>query len=100
MMSKDITSRLPDDITTESSHIATLQLPGLSKQARKIHITPKTKTDPLISLGVLCDDRCTTTLDKKYISVQKNRQDIIKGTINKQTGMWDVPLETQQSEAV
>ena len=30
----------------------------------------------------------------------ENLQVIIKGTRNKQTGMWEVPLETQQSEAV
>ena len=34
------------------------------------------------------------------MSVQKNGQYIIKGTINKQGVMWKVPLETQQSEAM
>ena len=47
-------------------------------------------------MGVLCDDGLTITLDNKEISVQKNVQEIIKGTRNKQTGMWGVPLETQQ----
>ena len=34
------------------------------------------------------------------MSVHKNGQTIIKGTKNKKTGIWEVPLETQQSEAV
>ena len=34
------------------------------------------------------------------MSVQKNGQEIIKGTRNKQTGMWEVTLEAQQSETV
>ena len=58
------------------------------------------KTIRLISLGVLFDDGCSTKPDKQDMSVQKNGQEIIKGTGNKQTGMWEVPLETQQSEAV
>ena len=48
IISKDIKSRLPYLITMELSHISTLQLPGLSKQARKIYIFPKTVTAPLI----------------------------------------------------
>ena len=84
----------------ESSHIATLHLPGLSKQARQTHIIPKMKTAPLISLGVLCDYGCTITLDSQETSFQKNGQKIIKVTRNKQTGMWEVLLETQLSEVV
>ena len=52
IISNDVIERLPDRRAMESSHIVTLQLPGLSKQARKIRIFPKMKTAPLISLGV------------------------------------------------
>ena len=58
------------------------------------------KTDPLIPLVVLCGDGCTITLDKQDMSVQKNVQEIIKDARNKNTGMWEVPLETQQPAAV
>ena len=54
------------------------------------------KTAPLILLEVLCYDGWTITLDKQDISVQKNVQEIIKSTRNKQSGMWEVFLETQQ----
>ena len=57
-------------------------------------------TAPLISLVALCDDECTITLDKQEISVNKNVQEIIKVTRNKKIGMWEVPLEIQQSAAV
>ena len=56
IMSNKMTARLIDGSTMEYSHITTLQLPGLGKQARQIHNFPKTKTAPLISFGVLCDD--------------------------------------------
>ena len=62
---KKITARQPDESTMEPLHITTLQLSGLSKQSRKIHIFPKMKTAPLISLVVLYVDGCTTALDKK-----------------------------------
>ena len=72
IMSNGMTSRLPDGSTMESSHIATLQLPGLIKQEKQIHIPPKIKTTPIISLGVLCDDGYTIKLDKQYMSVYNN----------------------------
>ena len=100
IVSNEITARLPDMSTMESSHLMTLQLPGIIKQDRRIHIFPQMKTAPLISLGVLCDYGFTITLDKQDMSVQKNGQERIKRTRNKKTGMWEVTLETQQSEAV
>ena len=83
-----MTSGLPDCSKMEYSHLEKIHIPGLIKQARQIHIYPKTKTAPIISLGVLCDDGCTITIDNQVMSVHKNGQEIIKGTRNKQTGMW------------
>ena len=56
------------------------------------------KTAPLIPLVVLCDYGSTIKLYNKDMPVQTNGQEILKGTIKKQTGMWEVPLETQQPE--
>ena len=47
-------------------------------------------------MGVLFEYGYTITLDKQDMSAQKNGQKIRKGTRNKQTGMWEVPLEIQQ----
>ena len=69
IMSSNTAERLLDGSTMELSHIATLHLPGLNKQARNIHIIQKIETDPLISLGVLCDDGCTITPDKQKMPV-------------------------------
>ena len=87
IMSNNITERIPYGSTMELSHIAKINIPDLSKQARQIHIPPKMKTAPIISLGVLCDYGCTITLDKQDMSVLKNGQQIIKGARNKQTWM-------------
>ena len=72
IMENVIKARLTDGSTMESTHISTFHLTGLSKQARQIHIFPKMQTALLISLGVLCDDGCTITLDKQEISTKKN----------------------------
>ena len=55
------------------------------------------KATPLISLGVLCDNGCTR--QAIYVSPEKLTI-IMKVTRNKQTGMWEVSLKRQQSEAV
>ena len=70
IISNDMIERLLYGIIMESLYIAVLQIPGISKQAKHIHIFPRMKTAPKISLGVLCDDGCTITLEKQGISVQ------------------------------
>ena len=68
-MENDTTARLEDGSNMESTYTAKLQISGIRKQARQIHIFPKMQTAPLISLGVLCDDGCTITPDKQEISI-------------------------------
>ena len=69
IMENEMKSILSHGSTIDSTNIATLQLTSLSKQARQIHILPKTQTAPLISLVVICDYGCTITLDKKIPSI-------------------------------
>ena len=55
IIENDMKAILTYGITMESTEIETLQIPGLSKQARQIHIYPKMQISPLTSLGVLRD---------------------------------------------
>ena len=50
IMSNYMKVRLLDVSTMESSNVAILQLPGISKQVRHIHIFPQMQSAPLISL--------------------------------------------------
>ena len=52
IMKNYMKARLTEGSTMESTHIAILQLPGLSRQMRQIHIFQKIQTPQLISLGV------------------------------------------------
>ena len=65
-------ARIPYGSTMELSRTSTLQLPGLSRQARHIHFTQIFRTSPLISLGVLFDDRCTITLKSNKFHPKKS----------------------------
>ena len=56
IMDNEMKSILPYGSTMDSTNIAKLQLPGISRLAIQIHIFPKMHTSPLISLGDLCDD--------------------------------------------
>ena len=96
IISNSMTARLTYGRKMEALYIAKIHITGLSKQASQIHIYPKLKTAPLISLGILFDDWCTIKIDKQDMSVQKNKPLIIKGTFNKETVIREVPLETQQ----
>ena len=73
IMPNTINAILPYGIKMELSHVATLQLPGLTKKSKNIHIIPKMRTFPLIFLGILCDDEFIITIDQQYISFQNIR---------------------------
>jgi hypothetical protein len=64
----------------------------LSTKATKTAILPKLKSANLISLGQLCDDGCTITLDQDTIQVTKNNTTILKGIRNQKDGLWDIPI--------
>ena len=72
IMDNEMKVRLSDGSTIDSTHIATLQIPGLRKLARQIHIFPKMQTAPLISLGVSCNYGCTITIYKQAMSIHNN----------------------------
>ena len=72
IMENYMKASLPYGSTMESKHIATLQLPGLRNQARKIYIYPKMQIAQLISLWFLWNDGCIITLDKQEMSVKNN----------------------------
>ena len=67
MMENEMKERISYGSTIELTHIATLQLLGISKLAIPIHILTQMQ-----KLGVLCDDGFTITLDKQAMSIQKN----------------------------
>jgi len=91
------TVKLPDGSTISATHAAELPLPNvLSKQATLAYSFP-TMSNPLISIGQLCDDGCTAifTASKCYV-VKENALDtssleslsILQGDRNCATNLW------------
>ena len=65
-----------------------LPIAGLSMVARKIHIFIEMKKDPLISVGVLCDDGYTIMIKKQTMEVKIIGQKTEKETEATHTEMW------------
>ena len=81
-----MTAGLPDGSTMDFSHVATLQLPGLTKKAIQIIIFTETITVPLISLGfpyVMMDAPSHYTNNKPHSKIMDNKYEKKPGT-NKQ----------------
>ena len=53
IISNNMTERLPDGSTMDSSHIATFHLPGIRKYASKNKIYPKNENSPTNIIGSL-----------------------------------------------
>ena len=67
----------------------------LSSAATETEVFPHLNHN-LISLGQLCDDGCTITLDKHNLTATKNDKLIMKGTRSVSgDGLWDIPIPTQ-----
>ena len=46
----------------------------------------------LLSVGQLCDDKCTIVLDKQNATIYKNNKVVLSGVRNLQDGLWDIKL--------
>ena len=67
--------------------------PSLSASARTAMVLPKLRSSNLISLGQLCDDGCSITLNKHTMKAIKNKKVVLEGTRNKTDGLWDIPIQ-------
>ena len=64
----------------------------LSPTAKRAMVLPKLKSSNLISIGQLCDDGCSIILNKSKLLAFKNNKIILKGTRNRNDGLWDIPI--------
>ena len=62
--------RNPNGEIMTSTHEAELNLPCLPKKARHVHVLPDIQSDPLLSIGQLCDNDCTVQFDAKQVTIQ------------------------------
>ena len=86
--------QLPNNEVIRATEKGELPLdPVLSPTARTAMVLPKLKSSNLISIGQLCDDGCSITLNKHTLKVHKNNKVIMKGIRNTSDGLWEIPIQ-------
>ena len=76
-----------------STHMGDLDLPQLSKAARRCHILPTIKHS-LILVVQLYEAGCKVKFVKWGVGIDLRYRDqlVLKGSLNKRNGLWMVPL--------
>jgi hypothetical protein len=92
-----IAVRNPNGSLMHSTHEAELFLPGLPLAARRCHIIPALSTQPLLSIGQLCDAGCTVTFTATCATVLFAGAPILQGQRTPVTRLWHFKLLTPPS---
>ena len=78
--------------TMQSTHIANMNLPTLSSEAKIGHVIPNLSSASLLSIGQLCDDNCLALFTKEKVFIFKQNTLLLKGQRNNFNGMWTIPV--------
>ena len=90
--SKPISISQPDVKELISTHECEIDNPDLPKAARKAHIVPGLAHTSLVSIKMLIDAGCFVTYGQNVI-VYHNKRVVWKGSREKITGLWVLPLK-------
>jgi hypothetical protein len=83
----------------ESTHIAFLDIPELSKAASAAHIFSAMENNSLLSVGQLCDERYTVLFSISEVTIQDSEQKtLLKGSQDSNTGLWRINLCTKKTQ--
>jgi hypothetical protein len=92
-----IAVRNPNGSIMHSTHEAELFLPGLPRAARRCHIIPALSTQPLLSIGQLCDAGCTVEFTATCATVFFDGSPILQGHRTPVTRLWHFKLTAPPS---
>jgi hypothetical protein len=84
---------MPNSTTIQSSHTCNRLLMELPPQARKAHILPGLVHNSLISVGKLCDNRCSVTFTQDQVTVSKNNKCVMYGSRDPKSRLWRFDLK-------
>ena len=79
--------KLPNGEIMTSAGTMQLPIPSTLESAQKAHIFPALTSANLLSIGQLCDDKCTATFTKEQLKITKNNNIILEGKRNNRNGM-------------
>jgi len=75
-----------------STHEADLDLPGLPTAACHGHIVPALATQPLLSVGQLCDARCDVTFTADTVTISHNNAVVMQGQQTPSSKLWELNI--------
>jgi hypothetical protein len=97
MTNNQLTVRLPNGQTMESTHTAFFYISELSKAASAAHIFPAMENNSLLSVGQLCDEGYYVLFSISEVIIQDSKQKtLLKGSRDSSTGLWRINLCTKK----
>jgi len=73
-------------------HKADLDLPGLPAAACHKHIMPQLATQPLLSIGQLCDAGCDVAFNASTVTISHNNTIVLQGHRTPTTKLWELDV--------
>ena len=92
-----IAIRNPDGSIMYSTHDAELDLPLLPLAARQGHVVPALASQPLVSIGQLCDAGCQVAFSATDVVVTYNDVPVLHGSRTPSTRLWHLDLTPSAS---
>jgi len=89
----------PSGTVLQSTHEADLDLPGLPLAARHGHIVPQLATQPLLSIGQLCDAGCDVAFTADRVTIKHNDKVILQGHRTASTKLWELDIQPTTHKA-
>jgi hypothetical protein len=94
-----LTVRLPNGTTMESTHTASLYIPELNRSALIAHIFPGMTNQSLLSVGQFCNESYSTTFRIDAVTICNSQEvQILKGARDLDTGLWRINLRKEYQQ--
>jgi len=89
----------PSGAIIHSTHEADLNCPNLPPAARHGHIVPQLATQPLLSIGQLCDAGCDVQFTATTVNIRHDNNIIMSGHRTPATKLWNLDIQTPTASA-
>ncbi len=73
-------------------HEAELNIPGLPLAAQHGHVVPHLATQPLLSIGQLCDAGCDVAFTASMVTISHNNSVVLQGQCTAKSKLWELNI--------
>ena len=94
-----LTIHTPSGAIIHSTHEAELDCPSLPPAARHGHVVPQLATQPLLSIGQLCDAGCNVAFTATTVTICHNNKIIMSGHRTAETKLWNLDIQAAPPQA-